>query len=84
MYICKKVEGTSYLVADFNKQCYDGKWKDYLPYSLIMVALYPIGIPPVCRREQEKSVRLDGRSRFHLMQALMRIFYRARRAAGQV
>ncbi len=30
MYICRDVEGTAYLVQDFNVKCYDSKWNSFV------------------------------------------------------
>jgi hypothetical protein len=45
MYVCREVEGVSYLVQDFNVVCYDAKWQSYLIPNIIMIAIYPVGIP---------------------------------------
>jgi len=45
MYVCKTVEGVSYLKSDFTRQCYDATWKKYLGWNVVMILLYPIGVP---------------------------------------
>jgi hypothetical protein len=47
MFVCREVNGTSYLYADFNLHCYDDRWQTYLPIILVFVLLYPVGIPVV-------------------------------------
>lgn len=44
-FVCKKVEGTYFLLADFRLQCFDSTWYKYAGYGAVMVAVYPIGIP---------------------------------------
>jgi len=34
-----------YLVNDFSLHCYDSPWNAHLPFAIVMVALYPVGIP---------------------------------------
>jgi len=47
VYNCVTVEGVSYLVADFQLNCYDSTWRTYAIIDGVFVALYPIGIPLV-------------------------------------
>jgi hypothetical protein len=46
-WLCKDVEGKSYLVADFSLGCGDGdsKWHSYVVPAAIATLVYPIGIP---------------------------------------
>jgi len=44
-FVCREVNGTNYLVADFTLNCYDDRWNTYLPFSVSMALLYPIGVP---------------------------------------
>ncbi len=46
-FICRTVSGTSYLVADFELECYNSEWYQYLPVALVGLLLYPLGIPTV-------------------------------------
>ena len=43
-FVCRDVEGESYLVADFTVRCYDSRWYAFLPFALVMVAVYPVGV----------------------------------------
>jgi len=43
-FLCKLVEGKSYFVEDFRYQCFDDQWNRWLPYALVCVMVYPIGI----------------------------------------
>lgn len=45
MFVCRDINGKPYLFNDFSLECYDSSWYYYLPYVLIMVAVYPVGIP---------------------------------------
>jgi len=45
LYICKEVNGTSYLLSDFRLQCYTRQYNNYAGAGIIMILLYPIGIP---------------------------------------
>jgi len=42
---CYNVQNVSYLVYDFSLLCYDHLWFRYLPLALIMLIIYPIGVP---------------------------------------
>ncbi len=44
-FLCRTVDGTSYLVADFTLQCGSEEWNKYLPLAIVAVLVYPIGIP---------------------------------------
>jgi len=44
-FVCRHVNDSYYLVADFTRLCYDDTWYAYLPYTICMVFVYPIGIP---------------------------------------
>jgi ferredoxin-NADP reductase len=43
-FVCRDVEGVSYLVADFTIQCTDDTWMQYSPAGYIMILVYPLGI----------------------------------------
>jgi hypothetical protein len=45
LYICKEVNGMSYLLSDFRLQCYTREYNQYAGAGIIMIVLYPIGIP---------------------------------------
>jgi hypothetical protein len=42
-FICRQVNGTNYLVADFTLECFNDRWNRYLPFAIIAVFVYPIG-----------------------------------------
>jgi hypothetical protein len=44
-FVCREVNGTSYLLSDFSLICGDSLWLSYLPYALGFTLLYPIGLP---------------------------------------
>jgi len=44
-FLCRNIDGTPYLVADFNVKCYDDRWNRYMPVIVAMVVIYPFGIP---------------------------------------
>jgi hypothetical protein len=44
-FVCKKVEGVSYLQADFSIQCYDDYWYGGAKWAILFTAIYPVGIP---------------------------------------
>jgi hypothetical protein len=44
-FLCREVNGVSYLLADFNLQCGNAVWLKYLPLAIAGVVMYPIGIP---------------------------------------
>jgi len=35
----------TYLVADFNRFCYDAQWQSYLIFDVFMLVVYPFGVP---------------------------------------
>jgi hypothetical protein len=67
MFVCRDIHGKPYLFNDFSLECYDSTWYYYLPFILVMVFLYPIGIPALFyallhkyrKRRQEVAVRLQ-------------------------
>ena len=40
-----KIDDTQYLMEDYRLQCFRGQWLTNLPWGIIGVALYPLGIP---------------------------------------
>ena len=42
---CSQIEDTWYLDADYRLECYGSEWLDHMPFALVGVLLYPIGIP---------------------------------------
>jgi len=45
IFVCKDVEGTSYLTADFSLLCYTEKWKTVSYVAFAAIVIYPIGVP---------------------------------------
>jgi len=45
MFSCEEVNGTHYMLSNFNVTCMDEQWYRYLPMGLIALVVYPIGIP---------------------------------------
>ncbi len=45
MFVCKQVEGSYYLIQDFNVKCYDARWQRFVAPNVICILIYPIGIP---------------------------------------
>ena len=45
LYVCKRIERTHYLIADFSVECFTPKWQSYAYGTMALVLLYPIGIP---------------------------------------
>lgn len=44
-FLCENVDGVSYLVPDFNLECYDELWRSWLGPVIVMIVIYPIGCP---------------------------------------
>ncbi len=44
-FVCREVEGVSYLSADFHLRCDSDEYKRYVPLAVICVLVYPVGIP---------------------------------------
>jgi len=44
-FICRTVAGVNYLLADFDLRCYDSEWQKHLPFAIIMLIIYPLGVP---------------------------------------
>jgi len=44
-FVCIQVDKVNYLEADFTQVCGSSTWWKILPYAVIMVVVYPIGIP---------------------------------------
>jgi len=47
MFICRNVNNTFRLQVDFALECFDETWFSNLPLILVLVLLYPIGIPVI-------------------------------------
>jgi len=45
LFKCHPIEGTSYLVADYNVKCGEGEWLTYMGIAVAGIFLYTIGIP---------------------------------------
>jgi hypothetical protein len=45
LFVCKTVNGVSYLLADFGTFCYTSDWDAYRGLAIFMILLYAIGIP---------------------------------------
>lgn len=45
LFVCKTINGVSYLKADYYTLCYTDQWYTYSKFALIFIGLYPIGIP---------------------------------------
>jgi len=45
MFVCNDVEGVDYLVSDFTLECFDSTWHTYMPYAVVGILVYPVGIP---------------------------------------
>jgi len=45
MFVCKDVNGTSYIVTDMSVECYDSKWWSYVGPALFFILAYPVGVP---------------------------------------
>lgn len=61
-FVCRDIDGTQYLVADFDIQCYTGDWLRFLPYEIFVTLVYPLGIPAamfylIRRKRQEDRLR---------------------------
>jgi len=44
-YLCTQINGIWYLINDFNLHCFDSSWNQYLGVDILLLFLYPIGIP---------------------------------------
>jgi IPT/TIG domain/Transient receptor potential (TRP) ion channel/Tyrosine-protein kinase ephrin type A/B receptor-like len=44
-FVCRKIDGTWYLIGDFSLICYDGRWNKYLYFAASMVFIYPVLVP---------------------------------------
>jgi hypothetical protein len=46
-FVCREVNGESFLVADFSLRCglSDERWSRYLPFALVTLLLVPVGVP---------------------------------------
>ena len=45
LYVCQEIEGASYLEADLRVSCHTAEWTSYTYASLVLILLYPIGVP---------------------------------------
>lgn len=47
MLVCRDIEGTVFLAADFTIKCTDDKWLAYLAPTIVAIIVYPLGVPAV-------------------------------------
>lgn len=45
LYVCKNIEGVSYLMTDLREQCYTSNWYTAAYGGFVLILVYPIGIP---------------------------------------
>jgi len=45
LFVCKDIGGTPYLLTDFSIRCGDARWRKYVGYGVVMLLIYPLGIP---------------------------------------
>jgi len=45
LWVCKDINDTWYLLADFRDLCYDARWHRYANFGAVMIVFYPVGIP---------------------------------------
>ena len=45
LFDCTRFEGVSFFEAESNRQCYQSWWYELLPFSILGLVLYTIGIP---------------------------------------
>jgi len=44
-FVCRDINGTTFLLADFSLECYDSRWMSNLPWIIVAILVYPIGVP---------------------------------------
>jgi hypothetical protein len=44
-FVCKEINGNSYLITDMNVKCFEDRWNSQIIYSVIFIFLYPVGVP---------------------------------------
>ena len=44
-FICRDVDGVDYLVADFAVRCAAGPWRAHLPFFVVVLLVFPVGMP---------------------------------------
>ena len=44
-FSCHDINGVKYLIADYNRKCYDNEWLRMLPLAIFMVLFFVIGVP---------------------------------------
>ena len=45
LYVCTEIDGSYYLQTDLRVSCYSSQWTSYTYASLILILLYPVGVP---------------------------------------
>jgi hypothetical protein len=66
IFMCKEVEGNSFVLNDFTLLCGSDEWLSFVPFAAAMTVVYPIGVPLLFffvlrnhrNRFHEASVRL--------------------------
>jgi len=46
-FVCRYINEEWILYADFSMRCFDSRWFENVPYSIVMILIFPIGIPLV-------------------------------------
>ncbi len=62
IYVCKRVEGVDYLLADFRVQCAGSKWSSFRNLSAFLIFVYPVRAPAAPPRMPAASLLLARRS----------------------
>ena len=47
IYVCRTIEGKSYLVADYSLECHTSTWYAWMAWSSVYVVVYVAGLPIV-------------------------------------
>ena len=45
LYVCKNIDNTWFLLADFKTHCYDATYFNYAYLGILFILIFPIGIP---------------------------------------
>jgi len=76
---CRSVAGKVYLNADFTLECYTSTHTTFLALSVIMIVIYPVGIPVACfllvRRYRKDLLNPSVRMQYGFLYAAYNVTY---------
>jgi hypothetical protein len=66
-FVCRNINSEYFLSPSFETRCFDGQWNSFIPFAIVSILVYPLGIPAFFaylllryrQRLEEPGVRLQ-------------------------